>query len=126
MFMAAVLEDLSPAEAAAGRRSPRATALLERDAPMALLEQLFGRMRQGHGGACVLVHGEAGIGKTSLVQAFVQRLDPAAMQPLVAGCEALYSPRPLGPLVDLADRFAPSVAAALHAGGSWNGLFPAL
>ena len=100
--------------------------LLEREAPLALLDQVCGRVRQGASGACVLIHGEAGIGKTSLVQAFAQRLDPAAMHLLIAGCEALYSPRPLGPLVDLAYRFPPSVSAALHAGSTWNGLFPAL
>jgi DNA-binding CsgD family transcriptional regulator/tetratricopeptide (TPR) repeat protein len=44
---------------------------------------------------------------------------------LVCGCEALFTPRPLGPLVDLADQFPPSLASALHAGHTYNGLFPA-
>ena len=100
--------------------------LLEREAPLAQLNQAMARVRRGAHGECVLVHGEAGIGKTSLVQLFVQSLDPATTSTLIAGCEALYTPRPLGPLVDLADRFPPSVSVALHSGRTWNGLFPAL
>jgi DNA-binding CsgD family transcriptional regulator/tetratricopeptide (TPR) repeat protein len=100
--------------------------LLERDAPLARLTEIFDGVRRGTRGACVLVHGEAGIGKTSLVQSFIGTLEPAAASALVTGCEHLYTPRPLGPLVDLADRFPPSVMAALHEGSTWNGLFPKL
>lgn len=99
--------------------------LLERDAQLAQLKDTYRRVQEGPCGACVLVAGEAGIGKTALVQAFVDTLaaDAAAW---VAGCEALYTPRPLGPLIDLAHRFPPSVVAALHEGRTYNGLFPAL
>jgi DNA-binding CsgD family transcriptional regulator len=100
--------------------------LLEREAPLAQLNQIIDRVRQRAQGECVLVHGEVGIGKTSLVRLFVQGLEPATTTALIAGCEALNTPRPLGPLVDLAQRFPPNVSAALHAGSVWNGLFPAL
>jgi len=100
--------------------------LLERDAPLARMTEIFDRVRHGSCGACVLVHGEAGIGKTSLVQSFLTSLESDAVTTLVTGCEHLYTPRPLGPLVDLADRFPPSVMAALHEGGTWTGLFPRL
>lgn len=100
--------------------------LLERESPLARLAEVFDRVRRGSRGACVLVHGEAGIGKTSLVQSFVDALEPAASTILLTSCEHLYTPRPLGPLVDLADRFPPSVMAALQDGGTWNGLFPGL
>lgn len=83
------------------------------------------RTHDGRQGRCVLISGDAGIGKTSLVQAFVANLGTKAV-PLVVGCEALFTPRPLGPLVDLADCFPPSVAHALHEGRLYNGLFPAL
>ncbi|HEX6705666.1 MAG TPA: AAA family ATPase [Albitalea sp.] len=99
--------------------------LLERGAPLAQLNQVWRRMQQRAQGECVLIHGEAGIGKTSLVRAFMRDLAPASTNLLVAGCEALSTPRPLGPLVDLADRLPPAVATALHAGSTWNGLFPA-
>ena len=99
--------------------------LLEREASLAQLHALFDGVRSD-AGACVLVHGEAGIGKTSLLQAFVRSLDRTRTQLLIAGCEALFTARPLGPLVDLAERFPPSVALALHEGATWNGLFPKL
>ncbi len=108
------------------RQELRTVDLLEREAPLARLNEIFGRVRQGARGACVLVHGEAGIGKTSVVQSFVGSLPPGAATTLVAGCEHLYTPRPLGPLADLADRFPPSVTASLHEGRSWGGLFPRL
>jgi DNA-binding CsgD family transcriptional regulator len=98
--------------------------LLERESQLASLEAAFERVRRHGDGACVLVCGEAGIGKTALVQAFLDRQDPQAC--LLAGCEALFTPRPLGPLVDLAGRFPLSVEAALHEGRTANGLFPAL
>jgi DNA-binding CsgD family transcriptional regulator len=100
--------------------------LLERDAPLAQLNRIRARVRQSGRGECVLIHGEAGIGKTSLVQEFMRGLDPATTNLWIAGCEALTTPRPLGPLVDLAERFPPSVAAALHSGSTWTGLFPAM
>jgi DNA-binding CsgD family transcriptional regulator len=98
--------------------------LLERDSQLLALTEAFDRVHRGGAGVCVLVHGEAGIGKTALVQAFLRTLDPRCC--LLAGCEALFTPRPLGPLVDLADRFAPSVSRALHEGHAGNGLFPTL
>ena len=102
--------------------------LLERDACLERLNRAFERVHGARDarGACVLVHGEAGIGKTSLVQAFLAALPACASAPLVAGCEHLITPRPLGPLVDLAHRFAPSVMAALHEGSHWSCLFPRL
>ncbi len=99
--------------------------LLERDDSIAQLAQAFARVRDGPYGGCVLMSGEAGIGKSSLVQCFLASLGPS-VRPLVAGCEALFTPRPLGPLVDLADRFPPTVMQALHDGRTDNGLFPAL
>jgi hypothetical protein len=99
--------------------------LLERGDQLTLLSRCLDRAHAGHG-TCVLLHGEAGIGKTSVVQAFLGSIDLAKMRVLVAGCEALLAPRPLGPLVDLAERFPPAVAHALHEGHLWSGLFPAL
>lgn len=99
--------------------------MLERDRQLALLKAAHAQVLQGPAGVCVTLSGEAGIGKTTLVQAFVQTLTPNA-QVLLSGCEALFTPRPFGPLVDLADRFPPSVARALQQGQTYNGLFPEL
>ena len=74
--------------------------LLERDAPLAELDRVKRDAIAGHG-SVVAVIGEAGIGKSSLLDAFVSstRQD---VRVLASGCEALFTPRPLGPLYDLA------------------------
>jgi hypothetical protein len=66
-------------------------ALLERDDELAALRA------RARGGALVLVLGEAGAGKTALVHEF------AAGAAVVrwGACEALSTPRPLGPFLDL-------------------------
>ena len=95
---------------------------LEREAQLAHLVASQGRAMSGDG-VCALIHGEAGIGKTTLVREFIRALSTTG-KPLLAGCEALFTPRPLGPLVDLADQLPPSFASALHEGRTYNGLFP--
>ncbi len=54
------------------------------------------RAAAGHG-STVLLEGEAGIGKTSLLQEFAERADKGC-RVLWGWCEALFTPRPLGPL----------------------------
>jgi DNA-binding CsgD family transcriptional regulator len=86
--------------------------LLERQVELQMLGTAVERADTGRGSA-VLVLGEAGIGKTSLVHAF---LDAAAGRAriLAGACEDLLTPRALGPLRDAA-RSAPAgpLAAAL-------------
>lgn len=77
--------------------------LLERDALIAELvaaHRALGLLHSG-GGRLVLLTGEAGIGKTRLLEAFTTGLDPR--HPVLwGGCEALLTPHPLGPLHDWA------------------------
>lgn len=97
--------------------------LLEREAPLADLLRAKDAMLAGRG-SVVAVVGEAGIGKSSLLQAFTR---PAReeIRVLESGCEALFTPRPLGPLYDVApeldldldaprERLFPDVLAALR------------
>ncbi|HUL65303.1 MAG TPA: AAA family ATPase [Burkholderiaceae bacterium] len=98
--------------------------LLEREAQLAQLTTLFEAAARGQG-ACALVLGEAGIGKTALVRRFAQTL-PGAADVLWGGCEALFTPRPLGPIVDMAGALPPGLAALVNEGHTYNGLFPAL
>src|SRR3954454_11547655 len=78
--------------------------LLERQAELQMLGTAVGRAATGRGSA-VLVLGEAGIGKTSLVHAFLAEI--AGQARILAGaCEDLLTPRALGPLRDAA-RSAP-------------------
>ena len=69
--------------------------LLERDEQLAVLESVVAAARDGRG-QLVLVAGEAGIGKTSLVRALRGRLDGPARF-VVGACEPLSVPVPLAP-----------------------------
>src|SRR6266700_1026578 len=74
--------------------------LLERDHCFEQLSILYRTATTGNG-RTVLVSGEAGIGKTALVEQFVS-LHCRAVRRLWGACEALFTPRPLGPLYDIA------------------------
>ena len=75
--------------------------LLERDDALRELREALDRARTGQGSA-LFVSGEAGIGKTSLVKRFCDSADPRT-RVLAGACDALSTPRPLGPLLDLAE-----------------------
>ena len=75
-------------------------ALLERDAQVSALRAAVAGAAAGRG-CVVLLSGEAGIGKTSLVRTFVCGTD-AGTRTLVGACDDLRVRRPLGPLRDAA------------------------
>lgn len=76
--------------------------LLERHAELAELEEAFERATVGPG-CLVLVSGEAGAGKTSLVRQFGSQV--ASRGRVLWGlCDDLLTPRPLGPVGDIADQ----------------------
>ena len=91
------------------------TVLMERDAEQTRLLGLLDGLRAGSAGVCVLVHGEAGIGKTSLLRE-VQRRGGVEPQWLWGSCEPLLSAPPFAPLLDLLDQVPPSLAAAVRSG----------
>jgi DNA-binding CsgD family transcriptional regulator len=97
--------------------------LLEREHPLDLLEERVRGVVAGRG-SVVLVTGEAGIGKTALLRAFVERVQARA-QPLWGMCDSLSTPRPLGPLRDVADELTPSVAALLRGTAAQHEIFTA-
>jgi DNA-binding CsgD family transcriptional regulator/tetratricopeptide (TPR) repeat protein len=74
--------------------------LLERDAELRRLRETLRGAVQGRG-SVVLVSGEAGIGKTSLVRAFAREAAGGA-RVLVGACDDLVTPRTLGPFRDMA------------------------
>jgi len=85
--------------------------LLERDAELRALVASVEEAAAGHGSA-VLVLGEAGIGKTSIVRAFLRSLDGTA-RILLGTCDDLVTPRTFGPLRDAAALTAGPLADAL-------------
>lgn len=74
--------------------------LLERDAQLGVLRELLAAALSGQG-RVIAVAGEAGAGKTSLVQAFLAESERRAAI-LRSACEDMTIPVPLGPLYDLA------------------------
>lgn len=75
--------------------------LLERDEELAALQEALLDARLGRG-RLLLVAGEAGAGKTTLVGRLCEGVD-AETRVFVGACDALSTPRPLGPFADLAD-----------------------
>jgi DNA-binding CsgD family transcriptional regulator/tetratricopeptide (TPR) repeat protein len=73
--------------------------LLERKSDLLTLDAALERARTGHG-QFVLVSGEAGIGKTALVEHFVRRRGGSASV-LRGYCDPLLTPSALGPLHDI-------------------------
>ena len=97
--------------------------LLEREEPLALLETALVRADGGEGRS-ILIGGEAGIGKTALLESFVR--SQADRVPVLWGvCEALTTPRPLGPLYDIAHALGGRLLRALDADRSPHRLFNA-
>jgi DNA-binding CsgD family transcriptional regulator len=88
-----------------------AGALLERASLLAALDGHLAAAAAGSGSVAVLA-GEAGIGKTSLARAFCAGHERGA-QVLWGACDALRTPRPLGPLYDLARDAGDPLAAAM-------------
>jgi DNA-binding CsgD family transcriptional regulator len=63
----------------------------------------------------VLVSGDAGIGKTALVRGFCDHVDGSA-RVLWGACDVLFTPRPLGPLVDVAALVGGELADTVESG----------
>jgi DNA-binding CsgD family transcriptional regulator/tetratricopeptide (TPR) repeat protein len=100
---------------AASIPSDERTELLERSRELSTLGEWLSAVVSSSHGRLVLVAGEAGVGKTALLRRLRQdRRDGPRF--LWGGCEALFTPRPLGPLLDIAEltggEFAEVVAAA--------------
>ena len=85
-----------------GSRPPEPSetdALLERSRELASLEAALGTVRESSSGRLVLIAGEAGVGKTALLRQFAAGRDRV----LWGACDALFTPRPLGPFLDIAE-----------------------
>jgi len=84
-------------------------ALVERGRELALLEAAFDEATTGRRGRVALVTAEAGGGKTALIDSFCAARTGRATV-LRGACDALFTPRPLGPIHD----FVANLGAALE------------
>jgi DNA-binding CsgD family transcriptional regulator len=98
--------------------------LLERASALETLGGWFAEARAGRG-RLVLVGGEAGVGKTTLVNEFALRQRPVA-RVLWGACDPLTTPRPLGPLADVAPALGGRLDQLFHDEAPREVLFGAL
>ena len=98
--------------------------ILERDAELSVLTSAVREAADRHG-SVVLVMGEAGIGKSSLVEALRSHL-PAEGRMLVGYCDDLATPRTLGPFRDLAGSVGTEFSRAVADGSDRDRVLTAL
>ena len=96
--------------------------LLERSLFLDTLASYAAEARHGSG-RLVLVSGESGIGKTALVEAFQAQLHAARW--LWGACDGLLTPRPLGPLFDIAAQAGGRLSELCGQGATRDELFGA-
>jgi DNA-binding CsgD family transcriptional regulator/tetratricopeptide (TPR) repeat protein len=97
--------------------------LLEREPSLASLATCAREARHGEG-RLVLVAGEAGVGKSALVEQLQNDLADARWS--WGACDGLFTPRPLGPLFDLAAQLGGELEQLCRAGAAREDLFGAL
>lgn len=95
--------------------------LLEREPYLAELNAAATTVLAGEG-RMVLIGGEAGIGKTALVEQFAGHWQ-AEVRVLWGMCDPLFTPRPLGPLYDIAAHLSRPFQALLSADANRTALF---
>jgi predicted ATPase len=96
--------------------------LLERTSFLQTMAEYAGEARRGDG-RLVLVSGESGIGKTSLLEALQRDLEGARW--LWGACDGLLTPRPLGPLFDIGSQLDGELAGLCRQGAPRDQLFGA-
>ena len=97
--------------------------LIERESQLAALRQYADEARQGSG-RLVLISGEAGVGKSVLLEESAHDLNDARW--LWAGCDGLFTPAALGPLLDLASQLDGELLRLCQAEAKRDQLYGAL
>ncbi len=95
-----------------GAHRTAAQPLIEREPALDILEAAFGDADAGRG-RLALVTAEAGGGKTALIEAFCATRS-GSTRVLRGACDALFTPRPLGPILDIAPDVGPELAELLR------------
>jgi DNA-binding CsgD family transcriptional regulator/tetratricopeptide (TPR) repeat protein len=99
----------------------RRVRLVERGHALEVLEERAQHAGSGLGSAA-MVAGEAGIGKTVLLRELADRVR-GRVPPLWGMCDSLSTPRPLGPLRDVAADLGASVSPMLRNGAAQHEIF---
>jgi predicted ATPase len=97
--------------------------LLERAEYLANLAAWFNGVTD-RGGCIALVRGEAGVGKTVLLQEFSRQQQKVHI--LWGACDALFTPRPLAPLHDIARQQQGALLAAVNSHANREEIFSAV
>ncbi len=97
--------------------------LIERESQLAALHQYASEAGRGQG-RLVLISGEAGVGKSVLLEEFAQELQDARW--LWAGCDGLFTPAALGPLLDIASQLDGELLQLCRAEAKRDQLYGAL
>ncbi len=90
--------------------------LVERSHHLAELERRLAQVRSSGRGRLVLIAGEAGAGKTAVLRSLCARHPDVPV--LDGACDALFTPRPLGPFLDIAADIGGELAALAESGPS--------
>src|SRR5215470_14712189 len=98
--------------------------LVERETALHVLSDLLAEAVEGRG-RLALVSGEAGVGKTALVRRFLHDQAPNA-RVLIGACDPVVTPRPLGPLVDIAATVGGDLEVLIARGSGTGPVFDAL
>ncbi|MGZ4194876.1 MAG: ATP-binding protein [Solirubrobacteraceae bacterium] len=96
--------------------TPAALELLERSAQLEVLAESLSAVVSERRGQLLLLRGEAGVGKTALVRRFCDAQTPPT-RILWGACEALFTPRDLGPFVDIAQAVGGELGELVRRGG---------
>jgi DNA-binding CsgD family transcriptional regulator/tetratricopeptide (TPR) repeat protein len=99
--------------------------LLERSRELSQLDEWLRLASDGSHGRLVLVAGEAGVGKTTLLRR-LRANDRDGPRFLWGACEALFTPRPLGPLLDIAEEAGGEFADVVATGAKPHDVVGAL
>jgi DNA-binding CsgD family transcriptional regulator/tetratricopeptide (TPR) repeat protein len=107
---------------ASQQRTSRVT-LLERKTALDALAEIAAQARSGEG-RLLLLEGEAGVGKSTLLEQFTHDLPDSRL--LSGACDGMFTPRPLGPLFDIAQQAHGRLHSLCRADASREELFDAL
>lgn len=98
--------------------------LIEREDAIEKLSEMVEKINDGRG-QIALVSGEAGIGKTSLLEE-IKRIFNAQYKIFWGGCDPFFTPRPFGPLYDFAPNFSAKILNLLENGASPSTIYSAI